>query len=102
MLALAMVVHGKPNFLSCSFGFVSIIAQEHPRLTRMIHINMRWNCYPGARANSEVPVYQLSIPQVYNTRTFTTNYPDWRELQVYFNRVDKVCNLSKDTASKRL
>jgi cation diffusion facilitator CzcD-associated flavoprotein CzcO len=30
--------------------------------------------------------------------TFTTNYPDWRELQAYFDHVDKVCNLSKDTA----
>ncbi|PVH88096.1 cyclohexanone monooxygenase [Cadophora sp. DSE1049] len=58
----------------------------------------RWNCYPGARVDSEVPIYQLSIPEVYKTWTFTTNYPDWRELQAYFDHVDKVCNLSKDTA----
>ncbi len=48
--------------------------------------------------DSEVPIYQLNIPEVYNTWTFTTNYPDWRELQAYFDHVDKVCNLSKDTA----
>jgi cation diffusion facilitator CzcD-associated flavoprotein CzcO len=35
---------------------------------------------------------------VWNTWTFTTNYPDWRELQAYFDHVDKVCNLSKDSA----
>lgn len=58
----------------------------------------RWNCYPGARVDSEVPIYQLSIPEVYNTWSFTTNYPDWVELQAYFDYVDKVCNLSKDTA----
>jgi cation diffusion facilitator CzcD-associated flavoprotein CzcO len=61
-------------------------------------MNRRWNCYPGARVDSEVPIYQLAIPEVYNTWTFTTNYPDWRELQAYFEYVDKVCDLSKDTA----
>jgi cation diffusion facilitator CzcD-associated flavoprotein CzcO len=58
----------------------------------------RWNCYPGARVDSPVPIYQLNIPEVYKTWTFTSNYPDWRELQAYFDHVDKVCNLSKDTA----
>lgn len=58
----------------------------------------RWNVYPGARVDSEVPIYQLSIPEVYNTWTWTTNYPDWHELQAYFDHVDKVCKLSKDCA----
>jgi cation diffusion facilitator CzcD-associated flavoprotein CzcO len=40
----------------------------------------------------------LNIPEVYKTWNFTTNYPDWQELQAYFDHVDKVCNLSKDTA----
>jgi cation diffusion facilitator CzcD-associated flavoprotein CzcO len=61
-------------------------------------MHRRWNCYPGARVDSPVPIYQLSIPEVYNTWSFTTNYPDWRELQAYFDHVDKVCDLSKDTA----
>lgn len=58
----------------------------------------RWNCYPGARVDSPVPIYQLNIPEVYNSWNFTTNYPDWVELQAYFDHVDKVCDLSKDTA----
>lgn len=52
----------------------------------------------GARVDSEVPIYQLSIPEVYKTWTWTTNYPDWHELQAYFDHVDKVCELSKDCA----
>ncbi|EXJ81337.1 hypothetical protein A1O3_07627 [Capronia epimyces CBS 606.96] len=58
----------------------------------------RWNVYPGARVDSEVPIYQLAIPEVYKTWTWTTNYPDYHELQAYFDHVDKVCNLSKDCA----
>jgi cation diffusion facilitator CzcD-associated flavoprotein CzcO len=48
--------------------------------------------------DSEVPIYQLAIPEVWKTWTFTTNYPDYRELQAYFDHVDKVCELSKDSA----
>ncbi|EXJ65236.1 hypothetical protein A1O7_01577 [Cladophialophora yegresii CBS 114405] len=58
----------------------------------------RWNVYPGARVDSEVPIYQLGIPEVYKTWTWTTNYPDYHELQAYFDHVDKVCDLSKDCA----
>ncbi|PNP74971.1 hypothetical protein FNYG_11695 [Fusarium nygamai] len=58
----------------------------------------RFNAYPGARVDSEVPIYQLVIPEVYKTWTWATNYPDYHELQAYFDHVDKVLNLSKDTA----
>ncbi|EKG10598.1 Flavin-containing monooxygenase-like protein [Macrophomina phaseolina MS6] len=58
----------------------------------------RWNRYPGARVDSEVPEYELSIPEVYKDWTWTTNYPDFRELRAYFDHVDKVLNVSKDTA----
>lgn len=52
----------------------------------------------GARVDSEVPIYELSIPEVYNTWTWTTNYPDYHELQAYFDHCDKVLELSKDCA----
>ncbi|OQU95565.1 hypothetical protein CLAIMM_01750 [Cladophialophora immunda] len=58
----------------------------------------RWNVYPGARVDTEIPLYQLSIPEVYKTWAWTTNYPDCYEIQAYFDHVDKVCNLSKDCA----
>ena len=35
---------------------------------------------------------------MYKSWTWSTNYPDWTELQAYFDHVDKVCNLSKDCA----
>lgn len=58
----------------------------------------RWNRYPGARVDSEVPEYELSWPEVYKDWTWTTNYPDYHELRAYFDHVDSVLNLSKDCA----
>ena len=37
---------------------------------------------------------------MYNTWNWTTNYPDWHELQAYFDHCDKVLELSKDSAFK--
>jgi len=58
----------------------------------------RWNCYPGARVDSPVPIYELAIPEVYKDWYWTTNYPNWEELQNYFDHMDKTLNLSKDCA----
>lgn len=40
----------------------------------------------------------MAIPEVYNSWHWTTNYPDWKELQAYFDHCDKTLNLSKDVA----
>ena len=45
-----------------------------------------------------MPIYELAIPEVYKDWTWTTNYPDWHELQAYFDHVDKTLKLSKDCA----
>ncbi|KAI9876540.1 MAG: hypothetical protein M1830_006281 [Pleopsidium flavum] len=58
----------------------------------------RWNCYPGARVDSEVPEYELSIPEVWKDWTWTENYPNYEELRLYFDHVDRVLNLKKDIA----
>ena len=84
----------------------------------------RWNNYPGARVDSEVPEYELNIPgmfllsynpslssafnavndhaytitEVWKDWTWTTNYPDHHELRAYFDHANKVLNLEKDTA----
>lgn len=42
----------------------------------------RFNVYPGARVDSPVPIYELSIPEVYNEWYWTTNYPDWQEVNI--------------------
>lgn len=45
-----------------------------------------------------MPIYELAIPEVYKDWYWSTNYPDWTELQAYFEHMDKVLNLSKDSA----
>lgn len=57
-----------------------------------------WNRYPGARVDSEFPYYQLSIPEVWKTWTFTERFPDHKELRNYFKHVDKILGLSTDVA----
>ncbi|KAF3762893.1 FAD/NAD(P)-binding domain-containing protein [Cryphonectria parasitica EP155] len=56
----------------------------------------RFNCYPGARVDSAVPTYEFSWPEVYESWTWTTNYPDYKELRAYFDHVDNVLDIKKD------
>lgn len=55
-----------------------------------------WNRYPGARVDSEIPYYQLSIPDVWKTWNWSCRFPDSVELREYFNHVEKTLNLKKD------
>ncbi|EFQ34605.1 HK97 family phage prohead protease [Colletotrichum graminicola M1.001] len=56
----------------------------------------RWNRYPGARVDSEVPEYEFSWPEAFKDWIWSTNYPDFQELRAYFDHVDKVLSISKD------
>jgi cation diffusion facilitator CzcD-associated flavoprotein CzcO len=56
----------------------------------------RWNCYPGAAVDSDVPEYEYSWPEVYNTWSWRTNYPNFQDLRNYFDHVDKVMKIKKD------
>ncbi|KAM3422156.1 hypothetical protein BST61_g2526 [Cercospora zeina] len=56
-----------------------------------------WNRYPGARVDSEWPFYQLDIPELVNTWSFSERFPGDEEIRRYFEHADKVLNLSKDT-----
>lgn len=58
----------------------------------------RWNRYPGARVDSEVPEYQYSWPETWKDWTWSTNYPNYQELRAYFDHVDKVLDIKKDCA----
>ena len=42
-----------------------------------------WNRYPGARVDSEAPLYQLSIPEVYNTWNWKERFPGHEEIRQY-------------------
>ena len=51
-----------------------------------------WNCYPGARVDSQVPIYEYSIPEVWKSWTWSERFPGWKELRAYFHHV---CNTLK-------
>lgn len=56
-----------------------------------------WNCYPGARVDSPVPIYEYDIPEVWQSWSWPEMFPSGRQIQQYFEHVDKKLNLSKDT-----
>jgi len=55
-----------------------------------------WNRYPGARVDSEMPFYQLNIPEVYRDWNFSSRFPDHRELRQYMAHIDRTLDLRKD------
>jgi cation diffusion facilitator CzcD-associated flavoprotein CzcO len=58
----------------------------------------RWNCYPGARVDTQVPVYEYSIEKVWKNWTWSQKYPDYSELRNYFHHVDKTLDIRKDVS----
>lgn len=56
----------------------------------------RNNIYPGARVDSEVPVYQLWIKDCYEDFNFSERFPGWQEIQTYFAHVDKKLRISQE------
>jgi len=57
-----------------------------------------WNCYPGARVDTQVPIYEYSIEKIWKDWTWTEKYPDWQELRSYFAYVEEKLQIKKDTA----
>ncbi|KAF9870782.1 hypothetical protein CkaCkLH20_11681 [Colletotrichum karsti] len=55
-----------------------------------------FNSYPGARVDSEVPLYQLSVPEAARSFNFTERFPDHIELRRYFAHMSKELDLHKD------
>ncbi|KAI9732766.1 MAG: hypothetical protein M1834_003704 [Cirrosporium novae-zelandiae] len=55
-----------------------------------------WNCYPGARVDSDLPLYQLFDEDLYCDWTFTEKFPGWQELRKYFAYVTERWDLNKD------
>ena len=46
-----------------------------------------WNCYPGARVDSQVPLYEFSMGEVWKSWTWSERFPGWKELRAYFRHV---------------
>ena len=59
-----------------------------------------WNCYPGARVDTEVPCYQFTMPETWDTFDWKERYPGRDEIERYMRHVDKVWDLSKDISYK--
>ena len=57
-----------------------------------------WNTYPGARVDSEIPLYEYSIEKVWRTWTWEEKYPGFEELRKYFDHVDKQLDIRKDVS----
>jgi len=55
-----------------------------------------WNCYPGARVDTHVPMYEFSDKDLWQDWNWSERFPDWAELRRYFAYVDKKWDLSKD------
>ena len=55
-----------------------------------------WNCYPGARVDTHVPMYEFSSEDLWRDWNWTERFPGWEELRAYFRYVDKKLDLSRD------
>ena len=45
-----------------------------------------WNRYPGARVDSYIPMYELSLPELWKDWTWKERFPGWEELQSCVHR----------------
>ncbi|MCJ1357504.1 MAG: hypothetical protein MMC33_007500 [Icmadophila ericetorum] len=57
-----------------------------------------WNCYPGARVDTNIPIYEYSIDKVWEDWYWEEKFPGYAELRRYFNHVEKKLDLKKDIA----
>lgn len=55
-----------------------------------------WNRYPGARVDTEMPMYQFNFPEVYKDWNWSERFPAHDELRRYFQHVDRVLDLRRD------
>jgi cation diffusion facilitator CzcD-associated flavoprotein CzcO len=55
-----------------------------------------WNCYPGARVDSQLPIYQLFDKELWDGWTFKQRYPGREELREYFNYLDNKLDLKRN------
>lgn len=54
-----------------------------------------WNCYPGARVDSDTPIYQMFDKEIWEDFTFKERYPGGPELRRYFEHLEKKWDLQK-------
>jgi hypothetical protein len=52
-----------------------------------------WNCYPGARVDSQIPVYEYSLPEIWKV-CLRLSRPFWARIIIKFAGLDMVLSLS--------
>jgi cation diffusion facilitator CzcD-associated flavoprotein CzcO len=57
-------------------GFLCKIYEAGTELGGIWH----WNCYPGARVDTQVPIYEYSLPEVWKDWTWEERYPGFKEV----------------------
>lgn len=55
-----------------------------------------WNCYPGARVDTHVPMYEYSDEKLWRDWYWDERFPDWKALRRYFEHVDAIWDLRRD------
>jgi cation diffusion facilitator CzcD-associated flavoprotein CzcO len=55
-----------------------------------------WNCYPGARVDSESAIYQFSREDLWRDWSYSERFPSWQELKKYFQYVIQKLDLGRD------
>ncbi|SFO45850.1 cyclohexanone monooxygenase [Pseudonocardia ammonioxydans] len=55
-----------------------------------------WNCYPGARVDTEGPLYQFSYKDLWRDWEFRELYPGWSEIREYFDHLEEKLDVKKD------
>ncbi len=79
-----------------SLGFSTVLLEAGSGLGGIWH----WNCYPGARVDSNVPIYEFSDEALWRDWSWEERFPDWRALRAYFAHVDATWDLSRDIRFK--
>ncbi|KAK5121811.1 hypothetical protein LTR85_004686 [Meristemomyces frigidus] len=54
-----------------------------------------WNCYPGARVDSDTPIYQLFDKELWEDFTFKERYAGGPEIRRYFQHIEKKWEVDK-------
>ncbi len=55
-----------------------------------------WNCYPGARVDTHVPIYEYSMDTLWQDWNWTERFPGRDELRRYFDYVADRLDLRRD------
>lgn len=55
-----------------------------------------WNCYPGARVDTHVPMYEYGMEEIWSEWNWSERFPGWEELRRYFEFVDRKLDLRRD------